>query len=435
MTEETKNIKLIKPDETEFYDVNVTNRNWDIVDEQVGALKNPEYETPEEPAELVSGENLGTALGKLAAAVRLLLTHKVQQATATILGHVKLSDSAAITEKGVYALDAVEKNASVEGTLANKIEKKQNLLGFTPVQQGGGINQGTNKIYLGWNGALFCTVDSTNIGAFSFQGHTHNYAGSGKSGGAANAAYKVYAMSHPDTWYMNPVHNGTYFYTNFKYGDQVIGMSVDYAISAYRCTGGINKGGNGVGISDEANYFRTYNNAGSPVDNVMGLGSSNARWKQLYAATTSISTSDRNMKDNIRKLTDIHRNFFMKLVPVSFTFKDGESGRTHVGFIAQDVEQAMNECGLTALDFAGFCKDVKVETYLDEESGNYKEKTAYDNNGNEQYIYSLRYEEFIALIAYVLQDTIGQVSVLRETMETISKDVDALKLLVQSKYN
>ena len=70
----------------------------------------------------------------------MLLTHKTQQATATILGHVKLSDSAAITEKGVYALDAVEKNAAVEGTLANKIGKKQDSLGFVLVQQGGGIN-------------------------------------------------------------------------------------------------------------------------------------------------------------------------------------------------------------------------------------------------------------------------------------------------------
>ena len=92
------------------------------IQKEMPTLKNPEYETPEEPAELVSGENLGTALGKLAVAVKLLLTHKVQQATATILGHVKLSDSAAITEKGVYALDAVEKNASVSGTMANKID-------------------------------------------------------------------------------------------------------------------------------------------------------------------------------------------------------------------------------------------------------------------------------------------------------------------------
>lgn len=50
----------------------------------------------------------------------------------------------------------------------------------------------------------------------------------------------------------------------------------------------------------------------------------------------------------------------MKLQPVSFLFKDGTSGRTHIGFIAQDVEQAMSECGLTDLDFAGFCKDQKL---------------------------------------------------------------------------
>lgn len=148
MTEETKNIKLIKPDETEFYDVNVTNKNWDIVDEQVGALKNPEYETPEEPAELVSGENLGTALGKLAAAVKLLLTHKVQQATATILGHVKLSDSAAITEKGVYALDAVEKNASVSGTMANKIDAlNSSLENYITVRHGHFGTSGTSTLW------------------------------------------------------------------------------------------------------------------------------------------------------------------------------------------------------------------------------------------------------------------------------------------------
>ena len=99
------------------------------IQKKMPTLKNPEYETPEEPAELVSGENLGTALGKLAAAVKLLLTHKTQQATATILGHVKLSDSAAVTEKGVYALDAVEKNAAVNGTLANKVDALNSSLG------------------------------------------------------------------------------------------------------------------------------------------------------------------------------------------------------------------------------------------------------------------------------------------------------------------
>lgn len=200
--------------------------------------------------------------------------------------------------------------------------------------------------------------------------------------------------------------------------------------TVYRCTGGINKGGNGVGISGEATYFRTYNNSGSPVNNVMGLGSSNARWKQLYAATTTISTSDRNMKDNIRELTEIHKNFFMKLVPVSFTFKDGESGRTHVGFIAQDVEQAMTECGLTALDFAGFCKDVKVEAYLDEKSGEYEERPLLDEEGNEQYVYSLRYEEFIGIITYVLQDNVNEVNRLKKDMDELKNEISDIKSII-----
>jgi hypothetical protein len=40
----------------------------------------------------------------------------------------------------------------------------QAALGFTPVQQGGGTGQGTNKVYIGWSGSQICLqVDSTNF--------------------------------------------------------------------------------------------------------------------------------------------------------------------------------------------------------------------------------------------------------------------------------
>ena len=45
-------------------------------------------------------------------------------------------------------------------------------LGFTPVQQGGGINQGSNKIYIGWRPAgngLGVTVDSSDQGNVVFE--------------------------------------------------------------------------------------------------------------------------------------------------------------------------------------------------------------------------------------------------------------------------
>ncbi|WP_233872538.1 hypothetical protein [Paraburkholderia adhaesiva] len=43
-------------------------------------------------------------------------------------------------------------------------------LGFTPVQQGGGIGQVTNKVYIGWDGGgLRATIDSSDEGHFVFE--------------------------------------------------------------------------------------------------------------------------------------------------------------------------------------------------------------------------------------------------------------------------
>lgn len=51
-------------------------------------------------------------------------------------------------------------------TTANAALLYQPLLTYTPVQQGGGSGQGSNKLYLGWGGStLFLQVDTTNFGA------------------------------------------------------------------------------------------------------------------------------------------------------------------------------------------------------------------------------------------------------------------------------
>lgn len=90
----------------------------------------PTYSETSVLANIESGETVAVAFGKLRKAVSVLLSHYAQKATQSILGHVKLSNSAAITIPGEYALDAVEKNASVEGTLANLIQQtNSNLTG------------------------------------------------------------------------------------------------------------------------------------------------------------------------------------------------------------------------------------------------------------------------------------------------------------------
>ena len=53
-----------------------------------------------------------------------------------------------------------------ESEVNSLLAAKQNSLGFTPVQQGGGANQGTNKLFMGWSSdsQLRLQIDSTDFG-------------------------------------------------------------------------------------------------------------------------------------------------------------------------------------------------------------------------------------------------------------------------------
>ena len=88
----------------------------------------PTYLEAAELKNIESGETVQESFGKIKKAISVLISHYVQKATQSILGHVKLSNSAAITTAGEYALDAIEKNASVEGTLANMISQANSNL-------------------------------------------------------------------------------------------------------------------------------------------------------------------------------------------------------------------------------------------------------------------------------------------------------------------
>ena len=85
---------------------------------------------------------------------------------------------------------------------------------------------------------------------------------------------------------------------------------------------------------------------------------------------------------------------FDLLSPVTFKFIDSTYDRFHYGFISQEVEDAIIESGLTTKDFAGFCKDIKRDEYG---------SPMLDEDGNQMYVYSLRYNEFIALNTHMIQ--------------------------------
>ena len=113
------------------------------------------------------------------------------------------------------------------------------------------------------------------------------------------------------------------------------------------------------------------------------LGAGGLYWTDVYAENGSIVTSDRSRKKNIQYGLDRYSALFDRLRPVSYQLTDGRSGRTHLGLIAQDVEDALTELGISTNEFAGFVKSPRADGGYD---------------------YALRYGELIALLIREVQE-------------------------------
>lgn len=113
-------------------------------------------------------------------------------------------------------------------------------------------------------------------------------------------------------------------------------------------------------------------------------------------ATDEISIrSDARVKNTISYNLDQYDKFFLSLKPTRFKYNDGISGRMHLGFIAQDVEQAMLDAGLTSRELAALVKTPVQEVMED---------------GITDFRYGLRYGEFIALNTHMIQKLYQMVS-------------------------
>jgi hypothetical protein len=127
------------------------------------------------------------------------------------------------------------------------------------------------------------------------------------------------------------------------------------------------------------------------------IGTSNFRYRYLYAFGSSIQTSDRNYKHSF-DYEDVQRldSFFNALKPCSYYMVGGD--RKHLGFVAQDVEEAMIQNGMTIDDLSFVCKDPEY-TLKDEKQPDTEENREYklDEEGNQKYIYGLKYTELHAL--------------------------------------
>lgn len=113
------------------------------------------------------------------------------------------------------------------------------------------------------------------------------------------------------------------------------------------------------------------------ADDVYNLGSPNFVWSAIYCSTNELNGSDRNIKNSIEALPEKYVRMLELVEPKRYKLNSGTSGRFHTGFIAQEVEAAMQKCGITSQEFAGWA-------------------AAKREDGSETYF--LRYSEFIPVL-------------------------------------
>ena len=178
-----------------------------------------------------------------------------------------------------------------------------------------------------------------------------------------------------------------------------------------------------------AHYIRGTNKANTKTEDICGVGSNDScylgsssfvtrlRGSSIYMRDTSTAvTSDKNLKKDIILFDERYDKFFDLLRPVGFKYIFGTSNRTHSGFIAQEVEEALAAAKLTGKDFAIIDKASITEREISEievenEDGVTETKMIDTPNSDINYLldkgiteeYHLRYDEMVGLLVDQVQ--------------------------------
>lgn len=120
----------------------------------------------------------------------------------------------------------------------------------------------------------------------------------------------------------------------------------------------------------------------------------------IKASEAIDETSDLRAKQDVTYDVAKYRPFFRKLKPSVYRYKSNPNSPMHYGFIAQDVEEALAESGLSRLDFNGI-----KGGELDEETG-------------EPASYSLAYSQFIALLTDAVHDIYDRLEIVENKLES-----------------
>lgn len=151
---------------------------------------------------------------------------------------------------------------------------------------------------------------------------------------------------------------------------------------------------------------------GAGDDLTLGTGTGAVKYSNTSGTTT---LSDERLKEDFKSLDDWEA-FFNSLEPCAFKMKNGNSGRYHLGFKAQQIEKALIDNGLTTQDFAGFVETKHItDASAPEDEAVYEE--AGIGNGDSEY--GLIYTEFVALAIHKIQKQQEEINSLKTSIEEL----------------
>lgn len=218
-----------------------------------------------------------------------------------------------------------------------------------------------------------------------------------------------------------PSHDNTLYGVNIvpyrnDMTDYVTGLNID-------CGNSTGPGMLGINVTCRVNTYEPtvyINRSGGTNSYALKVPNGKSYIATIYSNSSTITTSDREKKTDIQSISDKYEELFFKLQPRLFKFKDGTSGRIHIGAIAQEVEEALKDVGLSDTEFAGFVRQEK-EYVVNKETGEITQEEGYD--------YYLRYEEFVMLLCHMLQKLYAE----KEEQDNKISDLESRIVALESK--
>lgn len=176
----------------------------------------------------------------------------------------------------------------------------------------------------------------------------------------------------------------------------------------------------GIGIDDNVQISGNGNLI--PSSSSVYCGTTPNPFAGGYSSGGWKTTSDRRKKKDFRKLLEDDRfeRFFMLLQPMEYRFIENDD-EVHIGFVAQDVEQAMMDCDISENEFYGL--EHAVFSEKDFESNEEWEKFI-EQNGGENDMYTLCYQEFIALNTAMIQKLQNRCSDFEQRLSALERSVN-----------